>query len=484
MAGDGTGRTLPHPKDRPVEQLVLEPEQLERPAELRLVPSPPLSARRPRSRWVARLVQIVFFTNILIIAGLWASGGNVTDVHTDAALLTSVGRITGLLAAYFLLVQVLLLARLPFLKALAGFDRLAVWHRWNGRCTVLLILAHVGFIVTGYALTDQISVGSEIVSLLTNYSGMVQAVIGTVMLLLVGVTSAVIVRRRLPYETWYAVHLMAYLGIFLAWFHQIPTGQQFVVTPVAAAYWTALYLATLQLVVLFRVGQPLLRGLWHGMRVAEVIPEGPGVVSLRITGRHLDWMDVRAGQFFLWRFLAPGMWRESHPFSLSAAPQADSLRITVKALGDFTTRLAEIKPGMRVMADGPFGSFTEEARRHERAVLIAAGIGITPIRALAEEMDGNLTVIYRAMNDGDLIFRQELDSLARPGVTIHYVVGDHRLPENRHLLSAAHLCDLVPDIADRDVYLCGPGGMMRSLQRTLRRLGVARSSLHTDEFSF
>lgn len=468
-----------------MEQPMLDMEQSEPEERLRLVPSPPAQERRPRSQvWIARLIQMLFFANILVIVGLWANGGNITALHTQAAVLTSLGRITGLLAAYFLLVQVLLLARLPFLKAVAGFDRLAVWHRWNGRFTVLLILAHVGFIIAGYALTDRLSPGGEIASMLSNYPGMVQAFLGTVLLILVGVTSAVIVRRRLRYETWYAVHLMAYLGIFLAWFHQIPTGNEFVLNPVAAAYWTALYLVTLQLVVLFRVVQPLLRGVWHGMRVVQVIPEGPGVISLRIAGRHLDWMDVRAGQFFLWRFLAPHMWRESHPFSLSAAPQGNSLRITVKALGDFSSRLAEIKPGTRVMAEGPFGSFTGQARRHDRAVLIAAGIGVTPIRALLEEMGGDLTLIYRAVCDDDLIFRHELDLLARRGIKVRYVVGDHRLPEHRHLLSAPHLRHLVPDIADCDVYLCGPSAMMRSVQRTLRRLGVARASIHTDEFSF
>lgn len=468
-----------------MQERMLAPEHQERAPTLSLVPSLPARQQTRLQTWIGRLIQTVFVANILIILGLWASGGNVTDAHTESAVLTSLGRLAGLLAAYFLLIQVLLLARLPFLKSLAGFDRLAVWHRWNGRLTVLLILAHVGFIIAGYALADRLSAGSEAISLLTNYSGMVQAFIGTFLLILVGVTSAVIVRRRLRYEAWYAVHLMAYLGIFLAWFHQIPTGSEFVLNPVAAAYWTALYLVTLQLVVLFRVVQPLLRGAWHGMRVAEVIPEGPGVVSLRITGRRLDWMDVRAGQFFLWRFLAPGVWRESHPFSLSAAPRGGSLRITVKALGDFSSRLAQIKPGTRVMAEGPFGSFTEEVRQHDRAVLIAAGIGITPIRALLEEMGGDLTLIYRAVSGGDLIFRTELDLLAgHRGITVHYVVGDHRLPEYRHLLSAPHLRHLVPDITDRDVYLCGPGAMMRSLKRTLRRLGVARASIHTDEFSF
>jgi len=434
---------------------------------------------------VAWAVRLIAFANLAVIVWLWLRGGGISSVNTLAALLTSAGRITGLLASYSLLVQILLLARLPFMEWVAGFDRLAVWHRINGKLCLYLILAHVGLITVGYAMTDKLSISAETWTLLTSYPGMIAAYIGTALLILVVVTSIVIVRQRLRYEAWYLVHLMSYLGILLAWFHQIPTGNEFVVNPLAAAYWTALYVVTLQLVILFRVAQPVVRSLWHRMRVAEVIEEGPGVVSLRITGHHLDWLDAHAGQFFLWRFLSPGRWHESHPFSLSAAPDGNSLRITIKNLGDFTGRIAGIKPGTFVVAEGPFGTFTDEARTRDRVALIAGGIGITPIRALLEEMDGDVALVYRAVREDELIFRDELDALARRrGFQIHYVLGDHRLPENKHLMSAAHLRQLLPDIGSREIYLCGPPAMMRILQKNVRRTGVAPRYIHTDQFAF
>jgi predicted ferric reductase len=313
------------------------------------------------------------------------------------------------------------------------------------------------------------------------------------LLILVAVTSIVIVRRRLRYETWFLVHLMAYGGIFLAWFHQIPTGNEFITNPLAAAFWTALYVVTLQLVLLFRVLQPMLRHAWHGLRVAAVIEEGPGVVSLRITGRHLDWLNARAGQFFLWRFLDRGRWTEAHPFSLSAAPDGSSLRITVKSLGDFTSRLHEIKPGTRVIAEGPFGTFTEESRTRDRVAMIAGGVGITPIRALLEEMSGaepgsapgRLVLIYRVVHEDELIFRDELEALARErGITLHFVLGDHRVPGNERLMSADHLRELVPSIASREIYLCGPRALMRIVEKNVRQLGIPSRCIHKDEFAF
>jgi predicted ferric reductase len=313
---------------------------------------------------------------------------------------------------------------------------------------------------------------------------MVAATAGTALLITVVVTSLVIVRRRLRYETWYLVHLMAYAGILLGWFHQIPTGNELSANPTAAGYWTALYLATLALLVLFRLAQPLARSVRHRLRVAEVTVENHSVVSLRVTGRRLDRLGARAGQFYLWRFLSRDRWWEAHPFSLSEAPDGRSLRITVKHSGDFTSRMAGIKPGTLVAVEGPFGAFTDAVRRRERVVLIAGGIGITPVRALVQEMRGDLVLVYRALREEDLVFRQELDRLARDrGIALHYVVGDHGAPGGERLLAADHLRELVPDIEKREVYICGPPAMMDVLTRNVRQAGVPRRHVHTERFA-
>ncbi len=220
------------------------------------------------------------------------------------------------------------------------------------------------------------------------------------------------------------------------------------------------------------------------LRVAEVTAEGPTVTSLRLTGRRLDRLHARPGQFFLWRFLTGGFWWTAHPFSLSAAPDGRSLRISVKAAGDHTSRIGTIPVGTRVVAEGPFGQFTDAVRRRGKVLLIAGGIGITPIRALAESLDGDLVVIHRVLADGDAVFRSELAELAaRRQLAVHYVVGDHTAEEGQGLLTTAHLRELVPDIAERDVYLCGPPGMVAWMLPNIRRAGVARRRLHVERFA-
>jgi predicted ferric reductase len=434
----------------------------------------------------ASLLIAVFMGNLAAIVWLWWHGGNVLGVRGAGEWLTSLARITGLLGAYSALLQVLLLARLPWLERLVGFDRLSSWHRWNGHACLYLVLAHVVLSVWGYAAMDRISIPKEISTMLGGgiYPGMITATVGTALLILVVALSVVVVRRRLRYEAWYAVHLTAYAAIALAWFHQIPTGNELVLDRAAADYWRALYLATLGALVVFRVLVPVANGFRYRLRVAEVVTEGPGVVSLRIEGRKVDRLGARAGQFFLWRFLGRGRWWASHPFSLSAAPDGRSLRITVKALGDFSRRLGEIPPGTRVLAEGPFGVFAAEPRRRVKALLIAGGIGITPIRALMEEMPRGAVVVYRVVRAEEIVFRAELDEIARErGLTLHYVVGDHRTAEGRGHLSPAHLRELVPDIAERDVYVCGPPGLTDALEANVRAAGVPKRLIHAERFA-
>jgi predicted ferric reductase len=455
-----------------------------RPAPELLVSAVPV--RRHRRRALAlSAVWAVILGNAAVLVWLWIHGGNL-HAKSSGDVLTSIARITGLFSAYLALIQVILLARVPALERLVGLDRLSVWHRWNGHACLDLVLAHVVFSVWGYALLDKYSLPKEVSTMLGGgiYPGMITATVGTVLLIAVVVTSIVIVKRRLRYEWWYSVHLLAYAGIVLAWFHEIPTGNELVLNVIAADYWRALAAATLALAVVFRVLAPALAALRYRLRVAAVVEEGPGVVSLWITGRGLHRLRAHAGQFFIWRFLTRGRWFKAHPFSLSTAPDGHSLRITVKALGDHTAHMAEIPVGTRVVAEGPFGVFTAGSRRRDKVLLIAGGIGITPVRALLQQLHGDVVVVYRVVSAADVLFRRELDDLARTSdFELHYIVGDHMTDEGRNYLSPEHLRELVPDIADRDVYVCGPTGLTDIVTRHVRQAGVRRSHIHSERFA-
>jgi predicted ferric reductase len=440
---------------------------------------------------VSALVWAFVLGNVAALCWLWVVNHNLDFSFAPnwwAALWTRLGGLTGLLGGFLALVQVLLLARLPFLGRTIGFDHLTLWHRWNGYLVIVLCVAHTVFAVQGRAMDVNQSFVDQFWGLLAHdlQVGMVTATIGLGLLLLVTVTSIAIVRRGLRYELWYWVHLTAYAGIAFAWFHEVPTGGDIngAFHPNAETYWRVLFFGTIGLLILFRVLVPIGAAFFHRLRVAEVISEGATVTSIRIEGPHVARLRPRPGQFFLWRFLSHGFWWTSHPFSLSEAPDGRSLRISVKAVGDHTSRMRSIPFGTRVVAEGPYGAFTESARRRDKALLIAGGIGITPVRALAETLEGDTVLIYRVLTDKDIILADELGALAdRRDLTVRYVVGDHLSAFGRDLLSTAHLRELVPDIAERDVFLCGPPAMVAAIERNVRRAGVPRRCLHVERFA-
>ncbi len=455
----------------------------------------PLRLRRsvpplPRT-WPIHPVEIwvVVIANAVVVAGMWVRHGGMDQLGTQGGLFTAAGQITALLGTYLALVGIVLMSRSPWLDQLFGMDGLARWHRWVGFATLWLLVGHTAFTTVGYAAQARSSVIDEGVTLLTTYPYVLMATVALVLLVAVAVASVRAARRRLSYETWYGIHLYAYLAVALAFLHELAVGTDFVSDTLAQAYWVGLYVAVIALVLVFRIWQPIQLSLRHRFRVADVRQEGPGVVSIYISGRHLERLPVRAGQFFMWRFLAAGGWWRAHPFSVSAVPNSNYLRITIKGTGDDTRVLQGVATGTRVFAEGPYGTFTAARRRQERVLLIAGGIGITPLRALLEDLPaqpGALTVLYRASSWDDVVFRQELDALAQArGATVQYLVGRrHPTHKGADPLDARSLRRLVPDVEVRDVFICGPDPMIDSVRRALRSLHVPSGQIHAERFAY
>ncbi|PZS03819.1 MAG: ferric reductase [Pseudonocardiales bacterium] len=405
-------------------------------------------------------------------------------LHTPGDYLTASGRITGLLAGYAVVVLVLLMARLPLLERRVGADRLARWHAFGARYTVSLIVAHALLITWGYALAAHASPVAEAGTLLASYPDVLMATVGTGLLLVVGIVSARAARRRLRYETWYYLHLYTYLAIALAFAHQFATGADFVSNQPARVLWATLYLGAAVLLVWYRIVVPARSAARHRMTVHDVQRSGRGVVSVVITGSRLGELHAQPGQFFRWRFLTRDGWWQSHPYSLSAPAHGDFLRITIKSLGDHTRALRLLRPGTKVIAEGPYGAFTADLRSRRRVLLIAGGIGITPIRALFESMQsepGAVDLLYRANRREELVFADELTALGkRRRARVRFLLGPPGGVDDP--LASRQLTELVPDVRSREVFLCGPPGMVAAATAALAELGVARRHIHHESF--
>jgi predicted ferric reductase len=444
----------------------------------------------PRPVWLTPgFAYAVLVGNALVILGFWWFSSGFEITHSAADLFNGVGRVTGLVGTYLALWQLLLMARLPWLERCFGFERMAVLHRWNGYVVLGLLVGHGVFQTLGYQLGDGKDVAGQLADFISSYEGLVGAIVGLGLFIAVVVMSITIARRHLAYETWYFIHLYSYVAIALAFSHQLATGVDFAGNPTFVAYWYALYVMTIGPLILYRVVGPLALYSRHRFRVQAVEKEGRGVFSIYITGRNLRRFEIEAGQFAIWRFLDAKRWWQAHPFSISAVPDGRRLRITVKNSGDFTGGVHALKPGTPVLVDGPFGKFTERPA-NSKVLLIAGGIGITPVRPLAEEMaaDGfDVRVLYRAHGEGDLVFKKEMDALtARYGVRVDYLVTQSagRQSSRESWFSPSTMRRLVPDIADRQVYMCGPSRMMATVSSSLEAVGVPAGRIRTEVFRF
>jgi predicted ferric reductase len=412
--------------------------------------------------------------NLVIVEILFATSG----VGKNSVL--TVAKFFGLHAALIMMLQLVLVSRLPWLDRRLGMDRLTAWHRWTGFALLWTVVTHATLVVLGYARLGS----APVVQTFAGLAGVTASLLGmcaAAVIVVLASLSTRYFRRRLPYEAWHALHIGLYLAVLLALVHQMLEGTTFASSPLAATYWWTLWSLVLVGLLVGRVGLPVWRNSRHRFRVAAVVPESDSVVSVHVTGRDLERLPARAGQFFIWRFPAHlGAW-QANPFSLSAAPDGRSLRLTAKGVGATSRGLRGLPVGTRVFAEGPYGAFTRLNQATNGILLIAGGIGVTPIRALLEESANGAVVLYRVRTEADAVLLPELQALAQRGAQVHVLAG-RTGSSSAGPFEPSRLLALVPDVASRDVFVCGPAAMTAAVLRSLRSLGVPRTQVHAERF--
>jgi predicted ferric reductase len=399
---------------------------------------------------------------------------------------SALGRMLGILATVLLLIQVMLAARAPFVERALGHDRALALHSSIGQPAMLLLLAHGVLLTVGWAWMLDRGILEQYVRFFQSQWIML-SIVAVGVLGVVAITSVAAVRKQWRYETWHAIHIAAYVGVGLSVPHQFFDGSTFVASSAAAWIWAAGYVVAFGSLLTWRVAVPMWRAWRHRMVVQHIRRDDDGTVTITMTGALMDEWGAQPGQFLLWRFWTKGMWATAHPYSLSAAPDGQSLRITVASLGDHSTLVRAIEPGTRVTASGPYGLFTHEARTAHHLVLAAAGVGVTPVRAMLEDPEvvlGECDVILRAHSERDMPLLEEITILAQAkGARVHTLWG----PRGRGWTPAndrVELIDLVPHIADADLFVCGPVKWADALETEALSLGVPQDAIHREAYGW
>ncbi|MDX8147771.1 ferredoxin reductase family protein [Lentzea sp. BCCO 10_0061] len=424
----------------------------------------------------ARLALWTFVVvNVAIVEFLFLTAGKGKNE------VLTVAKFFGLHAALIMMFQLLLVARLPWLDRRIGMDRLTVWHRWTGFTLLWTVLTHATIVVLGYATLDNVSMGKTFLAL-AGVPASLLGMLAATTVLVIGVVSTRAIRRRLQYETWHGLHLLLYVALGLAFVHQLLETTTFKSSVFAMVYWWALWLFAFGSLVAGRIVTPLILNSRHQFRVAAVVPESPDAVSVYVTGQGLDRLAAKSGQFCIWRFPGHRHWWLANPFSLSAEPDGRTLRLTAKAVGKGSAGLRTLRVGTRVFVEGPYGAFTSLHRTRPGVLLIAGGVGVTPIRALLQEhVPGDFVVLYRVRDEREAVLLGELRQLvaARRG-RLHLLTG--RTGQGARPFEPGALQQLVPDVVARDVYVCGPPAMTAAVLSGLRALNVPNAQVHAEKF--
>ncbi len=421
-----------------------------------------------------------------ITIGLWALTGGLADLTAGGVdTMLGLSRIAGIVAALGALFGLVLTARPAWLERTAGLDRMIGWHRWTGMSAAFGMAVHVAaaLVAAGGGLGDA---WTGLVDLLGT-DWYVAALVAALLFAVVSLTSWRRIRAHLSYETWHLLHLAGYLAVALAFPHALFSGSTIASSSFGRWWWIALYIAVTVIILTSRLGGVLRSVVRRPTTITRVVPETPGVASLVISGRGVDQLAARPGQFVCIRILTADLWWQAHPYSLSAAPQPGTLRLTVKALGDGSTRTLATRPGTRVLLEGPYGGMSIDRAGGRRVLLVGAGVGLAPMRALLEDCPPTSAplVLARAHSANDLPLADELRSLAGArGGALLPVLGPRSAFPGGNPFTAAALLANVPDVRTRAVFVCGPQALQAQVCRELERAGVPRAQIHSERFAW
>lgn len=464
------------------------------PARSDAVASRARAARARRRAWARDGLEVWAWVWPAVPVALWLAGGGWEAMTGSVSgVLTGLGILAGLVATAAVIAMLWLAARVPAIEAVIGQDRALALHSDLGRPAFVALVLHALFTVAGYALADGTTWWAEFADL-WGTGDLVLAVLGLGALALVVGSSVAAVRADLPREVWFGIHLVTYTAVLVSLPHQFTMGEVFS-SGFANIVWFAAWMVTFFVLATYRVFLPLFATLEHRIVVTDVTRVTPDTVAIGVRGRDLDGLGVRAGQFLTWRFLSPRLVWQAHPFSVSSAPDGERMRITVRALGRGTERIVRsLRPGTPVAIAGPYGVFTERVRVRDAVVLVGAGSGIGPIVGLLEEMPltpGRATVVVRAHAAADIPHLDELRALCRRrGARLLELTGPRaRRPDGSASWLPAgswvtSLGGLLSDLADADVYVCGPAGFLDQVVADSLAAGVPAARIHTEGFAW
>lgn len=393
----------------------------------------------------------------------------------------------GFIGLAMIALQFALTARINRIESSYGIDIILQFHRYISLVAFTLIIIHPLILFINQPETR------ELLNFFQAPWRARFAVIGTLALIILVITSVWRKRLGIPYEEWRIAHgVLAVCAVGFGIAHAVGVGY-YLNFFWKIVLWSAVGVLALLLLIYVRLVKPWLmtRKLYL---VEEVIPQRGDVWTLSLRPRGHEGITFHPGQFaWITLEISPFRMRE-HPFSMSSSgDHPERLEFSIKALGDFTQTIKDVKPGTKAFLDGPYGTFTID-RYWDTAgfVLVAGGIGITPmmsmlVTACEREDDRPFLLIYASKTWDDITFREELEALKDPlDLTIIYVLREP--PEDwdgeTGYVDQELLEKYIPiHRGSRQYFICASPKMMDGVEAAFFELDVPVTHVHMEHFN-
>ena len=449
-----------------------------------VAPAPSPRSRSRRRRGQAQVLAWQVGYGVFALAPLAVS---LIDLDPGRGFWVNLSVAGGFVALSLLGLQFLLAARWPRATTPFGADVLLQFHR---QITVLIVVLALGHPIILF-VWDSRFLG--LLDVVTAPLRAQLAVLSVVALLALVATSIWRTTLRLSYPAWQALHAaLALVVAGAALGHVIGIGY-YVDQRWEQVLWIAYTAAFVWVGFAVRVVKPI-RRYRRRFRVVAVTEEAGGSHGLELEPATPAASRAFAPGQFAWIMVGRSPFALTyHPFSYaSSAEHPDHVRFVVRGIGPFTSGLHDVRPGAAVYLDGPWGHFSPDRVDARGWVLVAGGVGITPMLSiLLTRRDRGDTrpvwLFYAARDEESLIARETLDELAAdPGVTLVPVLSRGAPDwsgERGHLDADLLRRHLPADLAGLHTYVCGPPGMTDAACAAAEGAGLDPRTIHSERFS-
>lgn len=420
------------------------------------------------------IIVILSLIPVIIWAFMEPLGSRFFDLNT---ITTSLGQIFGLMGMVLFSINLILSGRFKFLdKYFDGLDKVYMYHSKIGTLAFSLILFHPIFLVIKY-ITFSLKQAALFFVPFVNIPITWGIISLLIMIILISFTFYI----KLKYNVWKMSHKFMILAFMFAILHTI-----FIYSDISRNNFLKYYVLSFAFVGLFvGIRQALLSKYFikkFKYKIKNVSQLNPDILEIEMEGENKK-MDFKPGQFAFFSFIGESVSSESHPFSISSSNKEETLKITVKNLGDYTSLLKNLKKGDDVTVDGPYGNFSYKKIENKNQIWIAGGIGITPFYSMAKSLDEGYQVdLYYSIREGkEAVYQKEFEEITEKNSDFKFNLWDAK---QKGYINSGLISNISKGLNDKDIFLCGPPVFMESLKNQFLSLGVDIKRIHYENFSF